>query len=614
MARRILPHIFDAAIVAIILIAGLFCYGDFYRSNEKRFSFYQNYFYSAVNVYCVGQPDVRAYNAPATQEVDGRIDLASISCDALEKSPKLEKSYFNGWHDTHPILSTLIGLNWRMVDFTWEALWPIVGSLAALTVLSFYLTLRFFGLPWYAAVLIFPATVPFAQLERTVLFLRDFSKVPFILISFALLGILFRPGIALRLRWGALAASTGMIGIGIGFRQDSVVLLPAILAAAAFTSSLSSKSGILRFSGDLAVIFLSFYLVGWGVDHIRTDQVVQLQGYPHFIVQGFADDFWKGASTEIPGISFLPLYSDMLAWAAVDANSIGKVEYFASLDPKYATSGLDLVAKYAGLSAADMVTRVFSGLWSVAHGYWAIPAPGIWLLLLLALVAIGKWRLGFFLMFAILSLAAAGSIQFSSRHILHLIMLDRVILAIVLAALLSAAWQSATSRLNVTFGLALWSGGLGAAAVIVIIVAAHLFQHASLSWLKGNLEALPWFPSQEAYRARYPNLPEAILRFTIDENKCAGEILHATIDVEGQKLSRPLDRLDGGTRSVYFAVFNPAIVEASVDVTPQQCVTERAWGPLGDGTTPPLQFFDPEAALKKQSIGRYLRRLVSSFL
>lgn len=614
MGKKFSQYFYDVAIVAMIFAAGLCYYGNLYKQDEKKFSFYQKYFYSAVNVYCLKDPDIRQYNSPGIQELNERIDLVNVSCDELKKSPKLELSYFNGWHDTHPILSTLIGYNWRLAGFTWEALWPIVGALAALTVLAFYLILRCFGLPWYSALLLFPVTVPFPLLEQNFFFLRDFSKAPFILTSFALLGVLFKPGLTYRSRLLVLAAATCVIAIGMGFRQDALVLMPAIVAGAAFTSSMGSRKAVLRFACDIAVIFSAFVLTGLVVDVLRTSQVTALQGYPHFIVQGFADEFWKAARAEIAGISFLPLYSDMVAWAAVDANSAEKVGYFASLDPKYTTSGFNLILKYSGLSAAEMVTRVFGGLSAVSHNYWAIPSVGGWLVLLLVLIGIGKWRLGFFLMLTILSLAAAGSIQFSPRHIIHLIMLDRVVLVIIIFAMLSSGWQYATSRLDATPGLALGTVSAGAFIVVAIVVGGHFIQQASLSRIKGDLEALPWFPSQEAYGRRFPDHVEAIERFTIDPGKCSAGRLEAIVEIEGQKWTRPLDRLDGVPRSVYFALFDPAILKMTVDVMPRECVTQRAWAPMGDGSVPPLQFFDPDAVLKHQNIMRHLGNIASSLL
>jgi hypothetical protein len=607
-------YVFDAITVVIVFLMGLTYYGEFYRINEDKFSFYQKYFYSSVNIYCREGPDLREYNSPSLQELNERIDLSKISCIELGNSGKLKASFYNGWHDSHLILSTLIGYNWRLGGFTWPALWPLVGSLAALTALSFYIFLRCFGLPWYAAALLFPATVPLNLLERQLYYLRDFSKVPFVLISMGLLGFLFRCGLAYKWRLAVLAASTSIIAIGTGFRQDTIVLLPTIVAGAALTSSLVSKQGIFRFLGEVATVAVAFLLANSTIDLLRTSQTAQLPGYPHFIVQGFSDDFWKASLAETPGLSFLALYSDGLAHAAIDAASLEKVRYYSDLDPKYAPVGFSLVAGYASLSVADMVTRVFSGLSVVSHSYWVIPTVGVWLLMLLMLVAAGKWRLGFFLMFSILSLAAAGSIQFSSRHMLHLVMLDRVVLVIVLAALLGAAWQYVTSVLDMKMGLALKATAAGTVLTIAVVVGAHFVQSASLNRVKGDLEALQWFPSMAAYSKQFPNHREAIERVTIDPGKCSADKLEAAFEIEGQKLARPLDNLGSGPRSVYFAVFDPANSKVSFDVTPRECVTARAWGPLGDGTIPPLQFFDPEAALKKQSIMRHLGNLVSAFL
>jgi hypothetical protein len=612
-AKKFPQYFFEAFIVAVIYLTGLFYYGDLYKTNESQFKFYQSYFFSAVNIYCGSHPDIHAYGSQAIITND-RIDLSKISCAEIEKSPRQRLSYFNGWHDTHPIFSTLIAYDWRLLDFSWEALWPIAGSLGSLVVLSFYLILRCFGLPWYASLVIFPATIPFDLLEQNFYYLRDFSKVPFILLSFALLGILFKSPLSYKLRLSVLAASTAVIAIGIGFRQDALVLLPTIVAAAAFTSSLKSKRGILLLSGEIAAIVFCFYLANSIIGLLKTGQIEQLQGYPHFLVQGFADYFWGAAHTKIPGISFLALYSDMLAYAVVDANSSEKVSYFISFDPNYTSSGLDLVVKYASLSAADMATRVFQGLSSVSHNYWIIKPVGVWILLLLALVAVGKWRLSFFLMFAILSLAAAGSLQFSPRHSLHWIALDRALLVIITAALLGALWQYATSHLDTKIRLALWSAVAGAVLVSGTLVAGYFVQQASLSKLQSDLAKLPWFPSQEAYNARFPKNTEAIVRFTIDTNKCSGDKLQATLELEGEKVTRRLDSLGSGARYVYLAVLDPAIDKMAVNIAPQDCVIDRSWGPLGDGSIPPLQFFDPEVALKGNTIARHFRNLVSSLL
>ena len=97
------------------------------------------------------------------------------------------------------------------------------------------------------------------------------------------------------------------------------------------------------------------------------------------------------------------------------------------------------------------------------------------------------------------------------------------------------------------------TSAVGAVLVMAIIAAAHLVQVASLNRLRGGLEALPWFPSQEAYGVRLLDHLEAIKRSTIDPSKRSAEKLEAAIEAEGQKLSRPLDRLGSGPRPIYSA-------------------------------------------------------------
>lgn len=612
MAKIRYRYCLEAALIAALFATCFVYYGDFYQKNEKRFSFYQKYFFSAVNVYCLKDPDIRQYNS-TTPELNERIDLTAVKCDPLGSSPKVKESYFNGWHDTHPVLSTLIGYNWRLLDFKWEALWPVAGSLAALGLVAFYLILRCFGVPWYAALLLFPATVPFEFFERNFFYLRDFSKVPFILLSFALLGLLFRPASA-TLRLCVLAGSTAIVVIGTGFRQDALVLMPVILAGAALTSSFHTRRANVLFLAELGTVALSFCAFSLTVDLLRSTQVAQLQGYPHFLVQGFADVFWAEAHSEVMGISFLTLYSDMLAWAAVDANSLAKVKYFAALDPTYTTSGVDLIAKYASLSAPDLIARVFQALSVISHHYWIIERVGTWILLLTALIALGQWRLGFFLIVAIVGLATAGSLQFSSRHSLHLIMLDRALLVIICTALIREACLEGLAYSGLKIRLAVGSIVTAAASLAILIFAAHLWQQTALSKLEGQLGKLPWLPSEAAYKLRYPGNAEFLLRFTLDPRKCDSTRAEAVMELEGQRVIRPLEMHGGAPRNIYFAVFDPEVEKVSVDIIPRTCVAEQAWGPLGDGTIPPLQFFDPQVALEKNTLGRLFRNLFSSFL
>lgn len=603
-------YVFDVLIVVGIFVGGLAHYGNLYVSEEGRFAFYQKYFHAAVNIYCLKDPDVRHYNG-LIPEVNERLDLAKVDCREVEKSPRAVATYFNGWHDTHPVFSTLMGYTWRWLGFNWAALWPLAGSIGALTLVAFYLIPRAFGLPWYVALILFPACVPFAFLKQNFYYLRDFSKIPFILLAFGVLGLLFRRDITSNRRLAILSLSTAIIVLGVGFRQDALVLLPTIVAAAVLTASIGARCGALRLAGDLATIAASFVILSLLMHGLRTTQVAQLQGYPHFIVQGFADPFWKEAHAGVPGISFLAVYSDMLAWAAVDANSLEKVGYFGSLDPLYTKSGFDLIGKYARLSAGDAVVRVFSGLSATSHGYWPIARIGTWFVLLLALVALGRWRLATFIAFAVLSLAGASSIQFSPRHSLHLIVLDRALAVVVYAKIIHAVWQQILQPTRLQIGKALLMGGGAAGLVALLIVGTYAVQRAALIDLKATLDAATWYPSRAALDAAVPGRAEAVRRVTIAPAGCTDLDIVMTID--GERVVRRLDRLDGRPRNIYFAAFSPTISKTTIDLPAGACVTAEAWTALGDGKIIPLQMFDPETALEKQSLLRLFSSVVDAF-
>ena len=603
----------DTLVVSGIFIAGLVYYGSLYVAEEGRFAFYQKYFHSAINIYCLKDPDVRTYNAliPETNE---RLDLAKVNCSEIDKSPRNNRTYFNGWHDTHPVFSTLMGHTWRWLGFDWANLWPLAGSIGALTLVAFYLIPRTFGLPWQAALLLFPACVPYEFLKTNFYFLRDFSKVPFILLAFAVLGLLFRRDVTSYQRLAVLALSTAIIVLGMGFRQDALVLLPTVVAASVLTSSMGNSRDALRLGGELAWIAASFAILTLAIQGLKTTQVAQLQGYPHFIIQGFADPFWKEARTEVPGVSFLAVYSDMLAWAAVDGNSLEKVGYFASLDPLYTTSGFDLIAKYASLSVADAIVRAFAGLSTISHGYWILSGIGSWGSLLIVLIALGKWRLSCFLTFAVLSLATAGSIQFSMRHSLHLIVLDRALAVVIYASIIQALWQQILQPARLQIAKALLMAGAAAGLVSLAIVSAYTVQRAASIDLQIALESATWYPSRAALDNAVPDLTEALRRVTIAPAGCPK--LEVSMTIDGEKVVRRLDRLDGTPRSIYFAEFSPAISRATIDLPMPagDCVTDEAWAALGDGKIPPLQMFDPKAAMERQTLRRLFSNLVKAFM
>lgn len=610
---RRLSAIATAIIAMVCAIAGFWYFSGLYQDNETRFSFYQKYFHSALNLYCVGDPDIRYYNLEIPNKNE-RIDLNTASCTDLSLSTKHPLYYWNGWHDIHPIFSTLVSVCWRWLGLDWNSLWPIAGLIGGLTILAYYVILRCFGLPWHGAALLLPLVIPFNVIGIHFYYLRDYSKVPFILLSFGIIGLLFDERHSARGRGTVIAMAISTAVVGMGFRQDAIVILPTIVTAIIVTTQFHLPGWFWRIMRDLAIAVLTSIAILLTLNILKTTQVAQLEGYPHFLAQGFADPFWQYAQMKISGLSFLSFYSDMLAWSFVDANSAENVGYFVAFDPNYTTSGFNLVWRYSGLAAPEMILRVFWAWSSISHTYWMIKPVGFWLLVFMLLIILGRWRLGLFLAMTCLSLVAAGSLQFDVRHNVHLIMMDRVLLVIAATAIAGAGWNLVLQRGE----LALWQGpaalGAGLAMVYALLAITSGIQRNKLDALKESYASLPWIP----YTGVPPTQPEMLLRIVVSPDGCNGDQLSAQVESEGQKAVYTLPRLDGRPRPLYFVVFNgPAEklhIKVQVNVVPSRCIQSFAWTSLAKVPVVPVQFFDPEATEASLKTRQLWRRLIDSLL
>jgi len=594
-----------------LFLLGFLYFGADYRAREQDYHFYQKYLGSAVSIYCTGSPDVRDYLI-SIKVVRERLDLAAVDCAALAASPRLAKSMFNGWHDSHVVFSTLTGHMWRWWGLSWQALWPMIGMVAGLTFLALYAAARSFGLPWYWAVAGIPILIPWSGIADSVPFFRDFSKVPFILAAFALCGVFFRAQNGLRARLAASAGIAVIVAIGVGFRQDVVVILPVALAAMALAEPpLASRAPRLTAAATMALTLGVYVAMTIAMAGLKTTEPLKYEGMPHFMVQGFADEFWEAAGLPLRGLSFVALYTDFLPWAFVDANDARVIDYVLSYDPAYRESAVALWFRWAALAPADMLVRILTALSAIAHMFWHVKWPVLWLALLLLLAAVGGWRRATFVGATMAILVAVGTLQFGARHVLHLIFLDRVLLAAIAVGLVPALLSLWRRRPAPD-----WKPPAIAVALLTVTIASTVavatqLQSRGLADFSARLEALPWVPTEAEHRQRAPEAREAWLRLEVDPAMCPGGRFSIKADAEGLSRSYTADGA-GGRRFVYLAVTDPAIVPVSFTVESESCVVARHWGPLGDGSLAPVQFFDPRAALAGNRLLDHLARAVGA--
>ena len=127
----------------------------------------------------------------------------------------------------HLYLMTLVGLCWRVFGVDWAALGPLVGVMAAISVLCVYGILRSRARPLVAllgaaALLACPAQLALAN------YVRDYAKTPFFLMVFYLFSILLTRSLNGR-KLMAVGAALGMVtGLGAGIRQDIQIVWAVI--------------------------------------------------------------------------------------------------------------------------------------------------------------------------------------------------------------------------------------------------------------------------------------------------------------------------------------------------------------------------------------------------
>jgi hypothetical protein len=151
-------------------------------------------------------------------------------------------------------LVALIGLCWRIFGVNWAGLGPLVGTMAAISVLCVYGVLRTRVRPALAmlgSLALLACPTHLALIQDT----RDYSKTPVFFAVFYLLSILLtRPMKARSLL--TMGVVLGVItGLGYGIRQDSLV----VWAIIPFVFAFFLPTGVLRMPlarvGSLAVAF-----------------------------------------------------------------------------------------------------------------------------------------------------------------------------------------------------------------------------------------------------------------------------------------------------------------------------------------------------------------------
>ncbi len=492
----------------------------------------------------------------------------------------------------HLYLTMAIGLFWRAFGVSYASLFPLFGLMHGLYVLAVYLLARQFFNRWAAAgVSLILAFSPVAL--GMLFFLRDYSKAPFIIGALALLLFTLRRP---TLRGAALAAAAAgaVVGVGIGFRSDCLLLLP--IGCGVLAIGLVSARG---WRGTAACV-LSFAAVALlaGAPIFSASQGGM---FGCFAMQGATDPFQRFLDMGDTPYSLGWRYSDELTLSCVAVDMPSPEPGRDAEDgrapgspPLAGSQSVTYLSRWAHLFAADFATRALKSVAWIA-GFETLARPGhllsdpggpsrsitrtgtlldpvlrplgaSWmpwlgcagLLALLLRVYARSPRESLALAFAIACLAGYPSFQFSVRHLFHL----QVLQWLGLFALAASVFEWRTLRAAAP-KFALWAGlclALGGGVYAFLMAAQDRGMKSEIAaLLSGPREPVPFERQSDAEGRDRVVLPvpenrTAILRDRPDDLSATGGTASRVV-AAADRLAVTIggDQCPGGTFSLEFS-------------------------------------------------------------
>ncbi len=267
----------------------------------------------------------------------------------------------------HLYLGWTVALIWRVFGISWPVLEPLMAVALGLCAVFVYGLFRLGMNRWLSLVgtaLFVSSPAVLDQLNN----LRDFSKAPFLLGGMLAIGWLAARRTPLRRPW-LMAALMGLTaGVGMGFRQDAIILMPASLAGILFLSSHAVYRTFRRRIGATLVCAAAFLVVS-------APMLVRMEGGAqpwHPLAQGFSMRHMDRCSL-LPGVCEpLACSHDNFVFASIfshaqRAGGNGRV-YFRYNDPEDARFTRDWVVRTALQFPADTVARGYGSVLNVLCG------------------------------------------------------------------------------------------------------------------------------------------------------------------------------------------------------------------------------------------------------
>lgn len=432
-------------LIAAVLFAGSSVWADrFWNAwiaEGGKPVFYQSYFEPAVMVAC-GHGFVIS-QVPRPAPLDDFIFERRDSFECGEIPPGLPLGTKGLYQGAWRYLLTTVGAAWWLMGISWSGLAPLFGLFfGAMVGLSYGVFRLGMGraLATIGAVFMALSTLNLLNLPH----LRDYSKAPFTVALVLVVGLLITRPLRRRTVLWLAAACGGVLGLGYGFRTDSLVNIPVpVVALFGFLPGGLTRN--LRLKAVAAALFLAtFMAISWPI----TSSVYSSGGCQwHVALLGLQSPFDNVLRVRPAPYDFGHVYSD----GYIDRTINGyrwrhqpDVPQLVFCSADYDAQSLAYYRSIVTTFPADMITRAYSSVLQMVElpffqfqppisGWWprlyAVRARLLepnhrWGLAAAAVAVViagaASLRLGLALLVFVVYFGGYPAIQFQQRHYFHL--------------------------------------------------------------------------------------------------------------------------------------------------------------------------------------------------
>ena len=411
--------------------------------------FYQQEFGPAVMEACgLGYVNPAPDTRPALTDFLNRT-ADSVSCSEVQS---LATQPLTSMQRAFRYLIMTVGATWRVGgEVAWSALTPLYGSLYGVTVVLAFAIFRQ-GMGRMLSALASTALMVSTLHLHNIPHLRDYAKAPFVL---ALVLVAIRLVLVEVTTWRTLALAAlagGLTGVGIGFRNDLLVAIPAMVGVLAVFLPLGLRERIGLRAAAIAIYLLAVYAAMWPMSSVY--QTGGGSSTQHLVLLGLTPAFSADLGVDNSHLYEVGFeYRDELALAMIDNYAdrrLGQHRFLPMYGADYDRTASGLLREIATNFPADLLARFYASAvritelpHSTTTAALVVPdfvSPRVQRLLLIkttalrwlaatwpwplaiTLVTLSCWnlRIGLFAGLFVLYLSGYPALQFQERHFFHL--------------------------------------------------------------------------------------------------------------------------------------------------------------------------------------------------